>query len=126
LKYIVEYHNMKPDADWMINGAWYDHVNIINSAGIDQVLEPYNTNQVLNIPKLGAKFVETKVKKGLIVNTPWLLAHKSHCVTRWTDTFGAISEDVEFGRRLRETYKNGFRYDQPSYFRCHYTGKWDV
>ena len=80
----------------------------------------------MNIPKLGAKFVETKVKKGLIVNTPWLLAHKSHCVTRWTDTFGAISEDVEFGRRLRETYKNGFRYDQPSYFRCHYTGKWDV
>lgn len=126
LKYIVDFHNLRPDADWMVNGAWYDHVNVIGSQGIDQVIEPYTDNQVINVPKLGSKFVETRVKKGLVVNTPWLLAHKSYCITSWTDSFGQVSEDVEFSRRLREVYKNGFRYDQPSYFRCHYTGKWDV
>jgi len=128
LHYINVYHNLRPDADWMINGAWYDHSNMsrVDFNKISNVLKPFDTTKSIEVKKLGAQFVESRVIDGLIVSTPWLLTHKAHCITQWVDTFGSTSEDVDFSRRLRATYKNGFRYEIPTYFRCHYTGLWDI
>ena len=124
---IVYNYNMAPDdAVWFVNNTWYDHVNIL-SQPISNLLEDYGTSKVINIPVLNAKFVETKVKAGLIVNTPWLLTHKAEAKTRWKDTLGEVSEDVQFGRSLREDYKGlGYQFSAPTYIRCHYTGLWDI
>lgn len=128
LSTIVYYHNLTPEADWMVNVAWYDHVNILKVpfAQIGDAIQPYSDSQIISVGKLNANFVETKVKDGMVVNTPWLLAHKSSCHIKWLDQFGTVSEDVDFARRLRAAYPNGMKYMQPTYFRCHYTGLWDI
>jgi hypothetical protein len=124
---IVYNYNMAPDSVvWFVNNTWYDHVNILKQP-LTNLLEDYSKSEVINIPLLNAKFVETKVKEGLIVNTPWLLTHKAEVKTRWIDTLGLTSEDVEFGRALREDYKGlGYQFSAPTYIRCHYTGLWDI
>ena len=33
-------------------------------------------------------FIETRVKEGMVVNTPWLLSHLSHCNIKWMDSYG--------------------------------------
>ena len=122
---IVYHYNLEPSADWLVNTSWLDHVNVL-AIDASNILESYADKKLLNIPFLNSKFVESKVKQGLMVNTPWLLAHKSDITVRWKDSFGQTSEDVDFGRRLREKYKNGYQYAEPVYLRCHYTGYWDV
>jgi len=128
LSTIVYYHNLQPDAEWMVNVAWYDHVNILKVPfeTIGEAIKPYSDNKIISIPKLNADFVETIVKDGLVVNTPWLLTHKSTCNIKWLDQFGSVSEDVDFARRLRAAYPAGMKYQHPTYFRCHYTGLWDI
>ena len=114
------------EAVWYLNNAWYDHVNILTH-DVSDIIEPYTKESLINIPFLNAKFIKTQVKQGLIVNTPWLLTHRADIKTRWKDTVGTTSEDVDFGRRLREDYKGlGFLFSAPTYIRCHYTGLWDV
>lgn len=124
---IVYNYNLAPkEARWFLNNAWYDHVNILNQP-LSNILEEYKSSDVVNIPILKANFIKTQVKPGLVVNTPWLLVHDSNIITRWKDTFGKTSEDVDFGRRLREDYKGlGYLYSAPTYIRCHYTGLWDI
>jgi len=124
---IVYQHNMQPDAVWYLNGAWLDHINILKMP-VGDFLEEYKSESLVNIKSLNdAKFIKTQVKPGLIVNTPWLLTHRADIKTRWKDTIGQTSEDVDFGRRLREDYPGmGYRYDVPVYLRCHYTGLWDI
>lgn len=124
---IVYNYNLAPaECKWYLNNAWYDHVNIL-SQPLANILEEYTADNIINVPVLKAKFIKTQVKQGLIVNTPWLLVHDADIVTKWKDTFGQTSEDVDFGRRLREDYKGlGYLFSAPTYLRCHYTGLWDV
>jgi hypothetical protein len=128
LSTIVYYHNLEPNADWMVNVAWYDHENItrVPFEKIGQAIKPYDNAKTISVPKLNANFVQTVVKDGLVVNTPWLLTHKSGCNVKWLDQFGSVSEDVDFARRLRAAYPNGLKYLEPTYFRCHYTNLWDI
>lgn len=124
---IVVAHNHQPNAKWLMNDTWLDHEQVMSIPLIDAV-ETYVGKPLLNIPFLGAKFVQTKVKEGLIVNTPWLLTHVAETTTKWRDTIDGTSEDVDFGRRLREEFKNSsyHRFSAPTYIRCHYTNLWDV
>jgi glycosyltransferase involved in cell wall biosynthesis len=125
---VYQYNNAHEDAVWFLNNTWYDHVNIMTQAISNlNILDPYNQDRIINIPFLKADFIPSKVKAGLVVNTPWLLTHKADIKTRWKDTLGTTSEDVDFGRRLREDYKGlGSQFSAPTYIRCHYTGLWDV
>lgn len=124
---IIYAYNVAPDeSTWFLNNAWYDHINMVTQP-IGDLLEPYDKETLIHIPFLKSNFIQTRVKKGLVVNTPWLLTHTADIKTRWKDTVGTTSEDVDFGRRLREDYKGlGFQFSAPTYIRCHYTGLWDV
>ena len=124
---IVYNYNLAPkECRWYLNNAWYDHVNIL-SQPLSNILEEYQSDNIINVPVLKAKFIKSQIKPGLIVNTPWLLVHDADIVTKWKDTFGQTSEDVDFGRRLREECKGlGYQFTAPTYIRCHYTGLWDV
>lgn len=123
---IIIAHNKEPKALWMMNDSWLDHENIMKMPSVDAI-ENHEGKKMYNIPFLNAKFVETKVKEGLIVNTPWLLTHVNNVVVKWEDSFDGTSEDVKFGRKLRETYKGmGHRFSAPTYLRCHYSGLWDI
>jgi len=124
---IVYNYNLAPTAaKWYLNNAWYDHVNIL-SIPLPDILEEYKYSDAISVPLLDSKFIKTQVKPGLVVNTPWLLVHDADVKTRWKDTFGKTSEDVDFGRRLREECKGlGYQFTAPTYIRCHYTGLWDV
>ena len=123
---IIYHHNLAPSADWMVNMSWFDHIAMMG-VPLSPSIEPYDTSEVIKVPFLGdSYFVKTKVKEGLAVNTPWLLTHKSDVTIKWIDTLGQVSEDVAFSRRLREKYKNGYTFNEPTYLRCHYTGLWDV
>jgi glycosyltransferase involved in cell wall biosynthesis len=123
---IIIAHNKQPDAKWLMNDTWLDHENITKMQKVDAI-EDHAGKTVYNIPFLNAKFIETKVKDGLIVNTPWLLTHVNNITVKWEDSFEGISEDVMFARKLREAYKGlGARFSAATYLRCHYTGLWDV
>ena len=123
---IIIAHNKQPDAKWLMNDTWLDHENITKMQKVDAI-EDHAGKPVYNIPFLNAKFIETKVKDGLIVNTPWLLTHVNNITVKWEDSFEGISEDVMFARKLREAYKGlGARFSAATYLRCHYTGLWDV
>ena len=123
---IIIAHNKQPDAKWLMNDTWLDHENIMRMQKVDAI-EDHTGKPIYNIPFLNAKFVETKVKEGLIVNTPWLLTHVNNITVKWEDSFEGISEDVMFGRKIREAYKGlGARFSAATYLRCHYTGLWDV
>lgn len=124
---IVYHYNLAPtEAKWYLNNAWYDHIYILKQP-TPNVLEEFKSSDVINIPFLKSQFIKSQVKPGLIVNTPWLLVHDADVKTRWKDTFGQTSEDVDFGRRLREECKGlGYQFTAPTYIRCHYTGLWDV
>ena len=123
---IIIAHNKQPDAKWLMNDTWLDHENIAKMPKVDAI-EDHAGKTVYNIPFLNAKFIETKVKDGLIVNTPWLLTHVNNITVKWEDSFEGISEDVMFARKLREAYKGlGARFSAATYLRCHYTGLWDV
>lgn len=123
---IIVAHNHQPDAKWLMNDSWLDHENILKMPPVDAI-ESHQGKPLMNIPFLNSNFVQTKVKEGLIVNTPWLLTHVAETTTKWRDVYSGISEDVDFGRRLREEFKGqGYRFSAPTYLRCHYTGLWDV
>lgn len=123
---IIIAYNKQPDAKWLMNDTWLDHENITKMQKVDAI-EDHTGKPVYNIPFLNAKFIETKVKEGLIVNTPWLLTHVNNITVKWEDSFEGISEDVMFARKLREAYKGlGARFSAATYLRCHYTGLWDV
>ena len=125
---VYQYNTAHADAVWFLNNTWYDHVKITSqSIANSNILDEYNNDKIINVPFLDANFIPSKVKEGLVVNTPWLLTHKADIKTRWRDTVGITSEDVDFGRRLREDYKGlGSQYSKPVYLRCHYSGLWDV
>lgn len=123
---IIVAHNHQPNAKWLMNDSWLDHENILKMPPVDAI-ESHQGKPLMNIPFLNANFVQTKVKEGLIVNTPWLLTHVAETTTKWRDVYSGISEDVDFGRRLREEFKGqGYRFSAPTYLRCHYTNLWDV
>ena len=123
---IIIAHNQQPNAKWLLNDTWLDHENITKLPKVDAI-EDYANKPIIDIPALNAKFTQTKVKEGLIVNTPWLLTHVADTNTKWRDTYNGISEDVDFGRRLREEFKGlGYRFSEITYIRCHYTNLWDV
>lgn len=120
---ILEY-NRKSDADWWINKTWYDNY-------LSKWEESYNMystigSEEIELDYIGSKWNIIKMKIPYFVMSPWLLTHRSNCDIQWRDTFGKTSEDSDFSIRLREKYKNGAGYENPSYVRCHYTGKWDI
>lgn|GEM_PF-1422303 len=125
---LVLQHRANPNSDWMVNSAWFDHEAMItSSAAAGEVLKSYENARVLNSPfSKDYKFVESRVKEGFVVNTPWLLAHMSSCEVKWEDSKGGVSEDTLFGRKLRSKYPTGHVYSSPTYLRCHYSGLWDV
>lgn len=117
-------YNQAPEGDWWINKTWFDHIkadwqesNVMYSAKDMEVhtIEPFENHEWLKI----------KLKKDRIILSPWLFTHRSTCTTKWQDTI-KISEDVDFNKRLRSEYKNGYAYENATYVRCHYTDKWDV
>lgn len=124
---IVAQHTANPNSDWMYNTSWFDHKNVIGLNKNSVVLKSYENARVIKVPNLGDNvFIESRVKEGMVVNTPWLLSHRNYCRVDWVDTYGDVSEDTVFGRRLRSIYKNGHTYASPTYIRCHYKGSWDV
>lgn len=122
---IVYTYNMYESADWWLNNTWYDHLIMSKVAPeVLKVVAEYD-GKTYSFPELNAPFVQTVIKQGLIVNTPWLLTHRKSCDIKWMDTV-EVSEDVDFGRRLRQAYPKGALYSKAGYVRCHYAGMWDV
>jgi len=125
---IVAQHKSNPESDWMFNTSWFDHKNAIEAYGKNAgTLMPYDNARLIKVPNIDNNiFIETRVKEGMVVNTPWLLSHLSHCNIKWMDSYGNISEDILFSRKLREQYPKGHVYSSPTYIRCHYINLWDV
>jgi cellulose synthase/poly-beta-1,6-N-acetylglucosamine synthase-like glycosyltransferase len=123
--------NKKPNLKWLINKAWYDHINVISEEGQKKivtgtVIMPYE-KVAYNIPNIEGPFLKTQVAEGYVVMTPWLFTHTADCKSKWEDVTGDVSEDVVFNRKIREEFPNmGWSYNQPQYVRCHYTDLWDV
>lgn len=123
LSLMVEF-NKNPEAMWWINRSWFDHSTMIFKD--DKTFEDTDTSQKREITPLKDKWNVTRIREGLVVMSPWLLMHRPVSDVSWRDTWGGISEDVDFNSRLRQKYKNGAVMDRPSYVRCHFTDKWDV
>lgn len=122
---IVYNYNFYSGADWWLNNTWYDHLIMSKVAPeVLKVVADYD-GKIYSFEGLSAPFVQTVIKPGLIVNTPWLLTHRKSCNIEWMDTV-EVSEDVDFGRRLRQAYPKGALYSKAGYIRCHYAGMWDV
>lgn len=123
LNLMIEY-NKAPDVTWWVNRSWYDHSNMVFKE--DQTFIDTNSDEKREITDLPDKWNVTRVREGLVVMSPWLLMHKPVETVKWRDTWGGISEDVDFNSRLRKEYKNGAVMDRPTYARCHFSEKWDV
>lgn len=120
---VVEY-NRNPKVDWWINRSWYDNYK---SNWPDSIIMHSTTNaEEVELDYIGSKWNQIKLKSSYFVMSPWLLTHRSDCKTKWNDIKGKMSEDSDFSKRLRSEYKNGAAYENPSYVRCHYGGRWDV
>jgi hypothetical protein len=117
-------YNLKSDAYWWINNSWYD--NFQSNWPDSQVLHGTIGSEEVILDYIESKWNIVKVKSPYLVMTPWLLTHKSDCLTKWKDTYGVVSEDSDFSTRLRSEYKSGSLYERPIYVRCHYSNKWDI
>lgn len=120
---VVEY-NRNPKVDWWINRFWYDNYKC--NWKETQVMYSTIGTEEIELDYIGSKWNIVKMKPSFFVMSPWLLTHRSECDVKWRDVSGKESEDSDFSIRLREKYKNGTAYENPSYVRCHYTDKWDI
>jgi glycosyltransferase involved in cell wall biosynthesis len=120
---LVLMYNINTDMKWWINTKWYDN-EVANWEDSPQLFSSDHVDD-REIEGLSGKWTETRVKPGMAVMSPWLLMHRADCTTKWRDTI-ETSEDVDFNRRLRDTYKEGMAFDRPIYVRCHYQGLWDL
>jgi hypothetical protein len=121
---IVLEYNRRSDLDWWINRSWYDNYK-------SNWPDTYNMYSTIGAEEIELDYIESKwnrikMKDHFFVMSPWLLTHRSECDIKWRDISGKISEDSDFSMRLREKYKKGGGYDNPSYVRCHYTDRWDI
>lgn len=116
-------YNVKPEVHWWINTKWYDN----EAAYWEDSNQLFGSDHAEDreIEGLNGKWTVTSVKPGMAVMSPWLLMHKADCTTKWRDIIGT-SEDSDFNRRLRDTYKDGIAFDRPIYVRCHYRDLWDL
>jgi hypothetical protein len=120
---LVLMYNINTDMKWWINTKWYD--NEVAYWEDSEQLFGSNHSEDRKIEGLPGKWTVTGVKPGMAVMSPWLLMHKAECSTKWRDAIGT-SEDSDFNRRLRDTYKDGMAFDRPIYVRCHYRDLWDL
>lgn len=125
LKY---FWNRHPNEDWGINVSWYDNIyrknNLIPIQ--EELFEDPSNEKSIKIKGLDSEWYAVRGKNIVIPMQPWVLSHKNSCNTKWRDCYKlGTSEDVDFNRRLRIEYPNGFRYIDPIYVRCHYSKKWD-
>lgn len=123
LNLMIEY-NKSPESTWWVNRSWYDHSSMVFKD--DETFVDTEVKERIQIGDLPDRWNRTMVKQGLVVMSPWLLMHKPISDVKWRDTWGGISEDVDFNSRLRKEYKNGSVMNRPTYVRCHFTDKWDV
>ena len=123
LNLMIEY-NKSPHSTWWVNRSCYDHHSM--SFESDKTFENTSLGEKTELPNLPEKWNVTRVKEGLVVMSPWLLMHKPINNIKWRDTWGGMSEDVDFNSRLRKEYKEGSVMDRPTYVRCHYQNKWDI
>lgn len=115
-------YNSAPEMDWYINTSWYD--SSTHDWKDSDIMQASNHEKDIEIEGISGKWTPSVVKQGYAVLTPWLFMHKASCTTKWRDTIGG-SEDVDFNRRLRSEYSNGYSYERPIYVRCHFAGHWD-
>lgn len=117
-------YNQAPDQDWWINTSWYD--SEFADWPENNIMYAIADSPRVELSYIDGGWKQVKLKPSMIVMSPWLLMHKPGLQTQWRDTYGNVSEDVDFNKRLREESKNGMAYSRPIYARCHYAGKWDV
>ena len=117
-------YNQEPELDWWINTTWYD--NQLADWKESDVLYPSSDSEVVQLPYIDDSWRQTKLKPNMIVMSPWLIAHRPNLEVQWRDTYGTLSEDSDFNKRLRERYKNGMAYSRPIYARCHFSDIWDI
>lgn len=123
LSLMIEY-NKNPNADWWVNRSWYDHSSLVFDG--DKTFEDTNLSEKTELTDLPEKWNVTRVREGLVVMSPWLFMHKPVSDVVWRDTWGGVSEDVDFNSRLRKAHPKGAVMDRPTYVRCHFSDKWDV
>jgi hypothetical protein len=116
------------ECSWLINQSWYDDQSrkenpLPNERSRFQ--DPSN-EPLIQIEGLDSLWYAVKGVNGCIPMQPWVLSHKSNCVTKWEDCINiGISEDVLFNRKIRASYPKGSVYMMPMYVRCHYSNRWD-
>jgi hypothetical protein len=120
---IVTNYNLNPNKDWWINRTWYDNTSM--KLPDNSILNDTTNLERFKIDGLDSEWIKMSLKFNRVVLAPWLFIHKSSCNTKWCDTVGEVSEDVDFNKRLRGEYKNGSTFEEPVYVRCHYSGIWD-
>ena len=117
-------YNQEPGLDWWMNTSWYDN----HQADWEETEKMFSAKDsdpvVLNYAE--GSWRQIKLKPGKFETMPWLLTHRSGLNVNWRDTFGTVSEHLDFNNRLRQQYPNGTIFDKPIYVRCHVPGKIDV
>lgn len=126
VEYLKYFWNMHPDKNWAINISWYDNIHRKeNPIGSEEALYEDPSNEPsIKIKGLESEWYAVKGKPNAIPMQSSQLSHKSICTTLWKDTINR-NEDVDFNKRLRTKYDNGFRYIEPIYVRCHCSNRWD-
>ena len=119
-------YNQAKEKQWWLNKTWYDNEAVDFEAG-DTFSENMADQPTVALPYIHGLWKQTKIRPDRMVMSPWLFMHSADCtVIKWRDTFGQLSEDVDFSKRFRQVYPNGAVYEKPIYVRCHYSGKWDI
>lgn len=128
VKQLKYFWNRHIDKDWAINVSWYDNIyrknNLIPIQ--EELYEDPSNEKSIKIKGLDSEWYAVKGKSNCMPLQGSLLSHKSNCSVEWKDTINK-NEDVDFNKRLRKEYPNGFRYIDPVYVRCHSVNpyKWD-
>lgn len=117
-------YNQEPENDWWINTSWYDNA-VADWKESEQMFDIKDSEEV-ELSYIHDKWRAVKMKPGMFVMGPHLLLHKANLNVYWRDTYGTLSEDVDFNTRLRAAYPTGNLYSSPIYARCHCAGKWDI
>ena len=117
-------YNQAPDLDWWINTEWYD--NEAADWQESDIIDASANSPIVELPYIEGGWRKTSLKPGKIVMSPWLLMHRNNLDVHWRDTYGNVSEDSDFNKRLREKYKKGMAYARPIYARCHFAELWDI
>ena len=117
-------YNQDQDHDWWMNTTWYDNERA--DWPDSETLYASSNFQPVQLDYAPGMWKQSVLKPGMIVMSPWLLMHKPGLSVQWRDTYGNVSEDVDFNKRLRDKYKNGVTYARPIYARCHFSNLWDI